>query len=166
MKAQMLVDAVMLFLSISLVTTLLTVFQPKNALDAEAVRYEAQQHQLGLLAALNSFVNFTMPAPDNRNVTGRIVDLMTYYACNSLPQSFSAKLNDSIGDVLRRLNENKHFILAWSVDSASFTAHDWWPGVCMEQISVATTSLRVCNRLIEIQYGTWSIYRTDVRERC
>lgn len=158
----MLMDAVMLFLGLSLVMTFLTVFKPVNALNAEAARYESQQHQQGLLAVLNDFVKFGV---NNQNVSGRVIDLMAYAACKGT-SNFNNTLNETVKNVADGLNPGKHFILKASVGSTLlFMAYDWKPSVCLDAISVASVEIPTRCGNISVQYGTWPEQK-QVKENC
>lgn len=147
-KGQAALDLLMLILGIVFVFFILNSGIMAQSSSTQAMRYEATQHQLTLLALLNSKSSIG-------GMSGSMLDMMVHCKCNGC--AAQQQVWTRINSTLISLNSGqKHFILFISnFSGSSVTINDDKAQVCLDDITLAKLSYNSSCGALNITYGAW-----------
>jgi len=158
MKAQSMIDSVLLVITVTVIITLFTI--PNNNIQPQSIRYQSTQHQTALQTILNKQINIT-------NTTGQTVinlktaELIAQQECTAqtyyTDQSTCKNLEQKINQTAKLINPDKNYILQFKLTPCGeIRVYNKQPTVCLNDISVAKYEYDTqCGNKIEIIYGTW-----------
>ncbi len=159
MKGQSAIDLLMLILLLSTAILALSAFATPN-FEVLSIRANALKDKRALLSLLQHRVEL-----NNSNGTtlmrGRIVDLITFQACNGCPPGefdYCSPLAKKVNSTLFLFNSGqKHYLLTTaSAGGMNLTAFDKSSNVCLEKLPLARFSFNTtCGDVFTIVYASW-----------
>ncbi len=160
MKAQAMIDSLMLVLVFSFILVLFAISYNSSSFNNERIRYEALQHKKTLDALLGKTIIMT-DENGTQIVKATAREVMAWAECSE-DHSFKgvsakAELLKQLNDTLKLINNNKHYILSINMSAygGEVRLYDNKSSVCLEDVVVARESFKACGKEVKLLYGTW-----------